>query len=556
MKVLNKILDFLALFASQRIKARKVLDKTIYTPPRINLVTTWNTRCGVATYSAFLANELKRNLKVRIVQMPEISKLNMIYIFLLGIKAGTECDVVHVQFQYGIFGASALPFYLGLLLSKVRIVTTLHEVMREIKPGIVGKYHTLLNKAICGVSDLIIVHTLASKELLLKIYRAYGPKVKVVPHGSYENPLFLDKNACKAKLNLSEKKVVTILGFVRRSKGHDLAIELVPLLDKEVHLLVAGGPRVKQHEAYYKELKRKAKQLGCIDRITFYGYVLDKRIPVIMNATDTAILPNLYGVTQSGILHMLIAYRVPTITSDLDAYKETKNMYGCIELFKTGDRRDLFLKVLSLLYDEEKQRLLKVRCEKMRNDTKWSVIAEKHIELYLEAVAGHSDAIYNVKRQRERIDWLKENVSGRALEIGCATGFVTSYVGADVGLDTNAYRIRLAKRKHPQKDFIICDATRLPFTQNAFGTVLIPDILEHVPLEQAKNILAECRPIGKKFLITLPNADKANYDKSLVENPEHKWRPTRNMVSQLIDTCTIQYTSKGDFILVSHVSKP
>ena len=386
---------------TRKANANRVSIKRLQAQPAINLVTTWNTRCGIVAYSTFLANELKRKLEVRMVQVPEISKLNMVYFFLLGIKAGRECDVVHVQFQYGIFGASALPFYLGLLLSKVRVVTTLHEVMREIKPGIVGKYHTLLNKVICGVSDLIIVHTLASKELLLKIYRVYRAKVKVVSHGSYENPLFLDKNACKAKLNLSERRVITIPGFVRRSKGHDLAIELVPLLDKEVHLLIAGGPRVKQHAAYYEELKRKAKQLGCIDRITFYDYVLDKKFPVIMNATDTAILPNLYGVTQSGILHMLIAYRVPTITSDLDAYKETKNMYGCIELFKTGDRQDLFSKVLSLLYDEEKQRLLKDRCEKMWNDTKWSVIAEKHMELYLETVAGHSDAIYNVKRQRE-----------------------------------------------------------------------------------------------------------------------------------------------------------
>ncbi len=55
--------------------------------------------------------------------------------------------------------------------------------------------------------------------------------------------------------------------------------------------------------------------------------------------------------------------------------------------------------------------------------------------------------------------------------------------------------------------------------------------------------------MGGKTLITLPNADKINYDKSMVENPEHKWFPTKKVVLKLIKTCKIQYTSENDFIL-------
>jgi glycosyltransferase involved in cell wall biosynthesis len=525
----------------------------------INLVTTWNIRCGIAAYSAFLVAELKRNAKIRIVRVSDAYTFSP-YFLVLGFKTGRSHDLVHVQFAYGMFGDlklgrhrllafTALLFYLGLAFSKSQVVTTFHEVMKTVAArGRVGlTYIKLLNKVICIVSDLIIVHTLESKELMVKNYGVDESKVKVIPMGCYETPLFLDKDACKEKLNLSGKKVITIPGFVSKHKGHDLVVALLPLLDKEVHLLIAGGTRTREDMAYYEKVKKLAQRHHCINRITFHDY-----FPItstIMNATDIAILPYRYA-TESLILRLLIAYKVPTITSDLSVFKEIKQEYDCIELFRSNNKKDLLAKILSLLSDEKKQSLLQEQCQRMWNDRKWSSIAAKHVEAYLEVLSAHPDAIYNEKRQKERIDWLKENISGNSLEIGCATGFITSYVGADVGLDINEYRVKLGKTKHPEKDFIISTAVCLPFKKKAFDTVLIPEVLEHVTIQQAEKILSEARRVGDKILITLPNADKINYDKSLVETPEHKWFPTKEIILKLIKTCKIQYTSENDFILV------
>ncbi len=65
-----------------------------------------------------------------------------------------------------------------------------------------------------------------------------------------------------------------------------------------------------------------------------------------------------------------------------------------------------------------------------------------------------------------------------------------------------------------------------------------------------ENILSETRRVKGKILITLPRADKINYDKSLAANPEHKWFLTKEMVLKLLKTSKIQYTSENDFILV------
>lgn len=559
-RIVKKMLRLFASCVFRKLRARRVPTMSVHTKPIVNLVTTWNIRCGIAAYSAFLVAELKRNARIRIVRVSNTYTLSP-YFLVLGFKTGRSHELVHVQFASGMFGDfklgryrraqafTALLFYLGLAFGMSQVVTTFHEVMKTVSArGRVGlTYIKLLNKLICGVSDIVIVHTLESKELMVKTYGVDGSKVKVIPMGCYETPLFLNKDACKEKLNLSGKKVITIPGFVSKHKGHDLVVALLPLLDKEVHLLIAGGTRTREDMAYYEEVKKFAQRHHCINRITFHDY-----FPItstIMNATDIAILPYRYA-TESLTLHLLIAYKVPTITSDLSVFKEIKQEYDCIGLFRSNNKKDLLAKILSLLSDEKKQSLLQEQCQKMWNDRKWSSIAAKHVETYLEVLSAHPDAIYNEKRQKERIDWLKENISGNSLEIGCATGFVTSYVEADVGLDINKYRVKLGKTKHPEKDFIISTAVCLPFKKKAFDTVLIPEVLEHVTIQQAEKILSEARRVGGKILITLPNADKINYDKSLVETPEHKWFPTKEIILKLIKTCKIQYTSENDFILV------
>ena len=77
---------------------------SVHTKPIVNLVTTWNTRCGIAAYSAFLVAELKRNAKIRIVRVSDAHTFSP-YFFVLGFKTGRSHDIVHVQFAYGgVFG--------------------------------------------------------------------------------------------------------------------------------------------------------------------------------------------------------------------------------------------------------------------------------------------------------------------------------------------------------------------------------------------------------------------------------------------------------------------
>ena len=367
----------------------------------INLVTSWDKQCGIATYSAFLAEELKKEAKVYITSLPKKHALNP-YFMILGYNVAHSQDIVHVQFEYGLFSNlkfgkrnltafASLPFYMGLSLGNRRVITTIHEPRKTITAG--GRsgffYTMLLDKLIFTASDLIIVHTLEGKELMKTIYGVSESKLRVIPHGSFEKPNLLNKEECKRKLGLQGKTVMTILGFVTPKKGPDLVIPLLPQLNPNVQLVIAGGPQTDADAQFLEKLKRLAEQYHCLDRVTFTGYLSD--LSPILNATDLAVLPY-RSVTDSGVMHLLVSYRVPTLASDLEAFKEIHEEYGCIELFKSEDSQDLLMKIQSLLSNEELKGSLKPKCDEMWNATKWSSIAQRHIETYREVLSTHAKA--------------------------------------------------------------------------------------------------------------------------------------------------------------------
>jgi glycosyltransferase involved in cell wall biosynthesis len=226
---------------------------------------------------------------------------------------------------------------------------------------------------------MLVVHTKESKQILQTLYGVNPSKIQIIPHGSYEQPRFLDKQTVKKKLGLEQKTVVTVLGFVTAKKGHDIVIPLLPKISRDIQLVIAGGPQNAQDEKYIAHLKKLVDQYGVSDRVTFTGYIQD--LTLILNASDVALLPYRY-VTESGILRLLIAYKVPTLTSDLAAFKEIYDEFGCLDLFRAGDSKDLNEKLQAMLSDSQHRIMLREKCTEMWNTTKWSNIAERHLELY------------------------------------------------------------------------------------------------------------------------------------------------------------------------------
>jgi len=124
---------------------------------------------------------------------------------------------------------------------------------------------------------------------------------------------------------------------------------------------------------------------------------------------------------------------------------------------------------------------------------------------------------------------------GRVLDIGCGVGdHLAGFRRAKVRVGIELAFERFKKRKYENVIFVQADATKLPFKDESFYTVLSVDVIEHIPhyhafISEAYRVL---RP-GGTALIQTPNYPiKRIYDflnwlspggwrKSLADDPTH-----------------------------------
>jgi glycosyltransferase involved in cell wall biosynthesis len=142
----------------------------------------------------------------------------------------------------------------------------------------------------------------------------------VVPHFVEERDLPAGREAAKARLGLGARRVISLVGFMTRRKGHRLVLEALPLLPADVTAVFAGAP-IEGRKARGEELEAYARELGVADRVVFTGYVAEDVLGTILAATDVALCP-FRDMSASGSLSTWISTGRPIVTSDLPAFRE------------------------------------------------------------------------------------------------------------------------------------------------------------------------------------------------------------------------------------------
>lgn len=118
---------------------------------------------------------------------------------------------------------------------------------------------------------------------------------------------------------------------------------------------------------------------------------------------------------------------------------------------------------------------------------------------------------------RQWIDELGLSVDDRVLEIGCATGALTSYLADSgfhaTGLDRSSAMIDHARKGHPHLDLRVGDATSLPYDEDAFDAVVAASVVNVV--DDAKQVVSEMRRVcapGGTVSVLVPSVDFTDED--------------------------------------------
>jgi SAM-dependent methyltransferase len=100
---------------------------------------------------------------------------------------------------------------------------------------------------------------------------------------------------------------------------------------------------------------------------------------------------------------------------------------------------------------------------------------------------------------------------GRSLEIGCGFGRLSPYIAEQfeqhTAVDINSWAVSEAGRFYPKISFSVASATKLPFPDDSFDTVITWTVLQHIPNSLVGNALSEIKRVANpKSLIILCEA--------------------------------------------------
>lgn len=191
------------------------------------------------------------------------------------INADQHIKMVILQHEFGLFGTHS-----------AALIDMLHHISKPI--SIV--FHTVLPepnemlrsqvKALIAQVKSVIVMTKFSADILIDQYDISADKMVVIPHGTHLVHQE-DKDALKAKYNLSGKKVLSTFGFLGSGKSIETTLEAMPKIiahEPEAIFLIIGKTHPttiqREGETYRNFLMSKVSALGLSNHVRFVNAFL------------------------------------------------------------------------------------------------------------------------------------------------------------------------------------------------------------------------------------------------------------------------------------------
>jgi glycosyltransferase involved in cell wall biosynthesis len=378
--------------------------------PKVAMVTSWNSRCGVAENSANIVSAAGKSISFEIFADKEsaivnpdietgivrnwISRWNPELGELDDALRLSDPDVVHIQFNFGFYDLERLSGLINRQLESRAVVITFHRT-RDIE--IDGELASLSSiRPALELADRLIVHQPADARVL----EGFGlsRNVSIVPIGCAPPP-DVSLSAAREALRLGERPVVATFGFLLPHKG---TLELVRSIDSlrgeipDLCLLALCARHPDDSSRVYEEIVRKEIEdrdlAGNVLLLT--DYLPENVSRAILRGADAIMLP--YRETEessSAAIRFVLPLERPVIATDLLIFADCRDAILTVEPNQPTAIEDAIRRVLT---DDKLARDLASRASAAANRLRWSRIITEHRQIY--AAARHS-AKLRVERQ-------------------------------------------------------------------------------------------------------------------------------------------------------------
>lgn len=255
-----------------------------------------------------------------------------------------QVKIVHFNWVENINGNSKIRkiiSYLGKLIVfktlKVfnkKIVWTMHNREPHSK-DFESLQHKLMNKII-QISDMIIIHSEISRNLLVENYKIDDPtKIEYVPHPNYIGYYGFPKPTLKDAPSVNDKLHLTFFGAIKPYKNIELLIDAFKPYQNQAQLTIAGNPidslYKKQIEDYTNDINNIRLDLNFIPDNEILQYILN---------SDLLILPyDMASSLNSGTVILSFSYGRSVICPEIGTIKDIANK-SCILTYDYSDEAE------------------------------------------------------------------------------------------------------------------------------------------------------------------------------------------------------------------------
>ena len=337
----------------------------------VGMYTTVGRRCGIADYTAALTAGLRASAAVSTVAIRP-GAWSPLALAAAGARLSRH-QVAHVQHTYSFFGVDHLTYTIAMRVLRARIRRPLVVTAHTVRPPGPGRYPGGLGSALANAlgaprwhdvesfarAEAVIVHARLHRERLLA-RGVTADRCRVIPPGVPPRVAVSASAVAqfRTRHGLTGRPVVGVFGFLERSKRFATVLEALRETGRGAEapvLLLAGGPRLPEHDVVEREIRADAARAGLADRVVITGYLLGDEVPVALEAMDVVAVPYATDDSVSYSLHVALAQRRPVVATDLDPMREIAERGHCVDLVRAGDPHDLAKALRSLLEDGQRR---------------------------------------------------------------------------------------------------------------------------------------------------------------------------------------------------------
>jgi len=363
-------------------------------PSKIAVISNWNVNCGIATYTGYLVQSLKKitpSVKIFAEIAEGVPFENDVvrcwdrkgdYGKILGEIEKYNPDLIIIQHEFGLFHKVNLWQTLLSQLSRWRVVTTFHTVLEHRVPNSDASLDYRARSFAETACLEIIVHQKKARETLRD--RGFSGRVHYIPHGCFEPNR--EKRLQPQKYGMYTDHSMFQYGFGGRHKGWEFAIDTVEILkSKYPEILYLGvfnipvGGETHTH-LYHLELLDLIKKKGLTENVSIIrGFQSEMMIRNILSGVKVGFFPyqspkNWFSWGASGAVQMPLSMGLPLVLGDFSQFEEYR---GKIPLVKTPE--EAATEIDHLFSDQNYWSQMSEKSFKISAERTWTKVAEWYL---------------------------------------------------------------------------------------------------------------------------------------------------------------------------------